>query len=258
MNKPPLISIITATYNAELLLEKTINSILSQKYTAIEYIIIDGGSKDGTLSIIEKYKHIISYYISEPDAGIYDAWNKGVAIASGEWVSFLGAGDEYLPDALDNYVKFIQSSDAHTADFVSSRVDVVNSEGLTLYTLGTEWEWPKFLDYMNIAHVGSLHSTRFFNKYGIYNPKYKVVGDYELLLRAGPDMNALFLPTVTAKMLFGGLSISKVSLKEAFMVKLASGYSSPVKIYLKYYFSLFKASVRFFLFKKGIFISIRK
>lgn len=258
MNNSPLISIITASYNAELLLEKTIISVMDQKYPSIEYIIIDGGSKDGTLRIIDRYKNIVKYTISEPDAGIYDAWNKGIKVAKGEWISFLGAGDEYLPDAISNYVNYINNLGETLPNFISSVVEVVKPDGSALYTIGTKYEWPKYLNYMNVAHVGSLHSRRLFDEYDVYNTTYKLVGDYELLLRAGPNLRAGFVSVITAKMLFGGMSISKKSLKEVFEAKLSSGHISVRRAYLKYYFSLFKASIRFFLYKMGIYISIRK
>lgn len=95
MNKP-LISIITATFNAEEVLEETIMSVINQNYTAIEHIIIDGGSTDGTLNIIRKYENYISYWISEPDKGLYDAMNKGISAAKGDWLNFLNAGDNYV------------------------------------------------------------------------------------------------------------------------------------------------------------------
>jgi len=258
MTKNPLISIVTATYNAGLLLEKTIQSIRAQQYAEIEYIVIDGASTDNTLGIIDKYKDLIKYSISEPDKGIYDAWNKGVKAAKGEWISFLGAGDEYLPDAIFNYVEYINKNNNSELEFLSSKVDIVKNDGSRLYTIGSEWMWPKFLDYMNIAHVGSLHSKRLFDKYGLYDIKYKLVGDYELLLRAGPNLMAGYLPNTTATMLFGGMSISKASLKEAFKAKASTGLISKTRLYLKYNFSLMKANLRFFLYKIGFYVNIRK
>lgn len=99
----PLVSIITITYNAERFLEKTILSIVAQTYPHIEYIIIDGKSKDGTLDIIKRYEQHISYWISEPDKGIYDAMNKGLEAAKGDYVWFMNAGDEiFAPNTLAN------------------------------------------------------------------------------------------------------------------------------------------------------------
>jgi len=95
MCKQPKISIITVVYNARDALEKTLESIANQDYLNKESIIIDGGSKDGTLEVIQKYQHIISYWVSEPDKGIYDAMNKGLNKANGTYVTFLNAGDCY-------------------------------------------------------------------------------------------------------------------------------------------------------------------
>lgn len=92
----PLISIITVTFNAEKVLEETIQSVIDQDYMNTEHIIIDGGSTDGTLEIIEKYADYISYWKSEPDNGLYDAMNKGIAVAKGDWLNFLNAGDNYV------------------------------------------------------------------------------------------------------------------------------------------------------------------
>ncbi|MDH5645697.1 MAG: glycosyltransferase, partial [Candidatus Heimdallarchaeota archaeon] len=91
----PLVTIITAVLNGVDTLERTILSVISQSYTNIEYIIIDGGSTDGTIDIIRKYEHAIDCWVSESDTGIYDAWNKGVRLSNGEWIAFLGADDSY-------------------------------------------------------------------------------------------------------------------------------------------------------------------
>lgn len=92
---PPLISVVTICYNAKNDLEKTILSVLSQTYQDIEYIIIDGGSTDGTVDIIHKYSERLFYWISEPDKGIYDAMNKGMDMATGSWINFMNAGDTF-------------------------------------------------------------------------------------------------------------------------------------------------------------------
>lgn len=99
----PLISIITVVYNGQKYLEETIKSVTSQTYENIEYIIIDGGSTDGTLDIIRKYEEKITYWVSERDRGIYDAMNKGVTVSNGDWINFMNAGDRfYSADTVSN------------------------------------------------------------------------------------------------------------------------------------------------------------
>ena len=89
------VSVITVCYNAIRGIEKTIQSVISQSHDDIEYIVIDGGSTDGTIDVIQKYRDKIAYFVSEPDGGIYDAMNKGIKAATGEWINFLNAGDVF-------------------------------------------------------------------------------------------------------------------------------------------------------------------
>lgn len=115
----PLISIITVVYNGEKYLEETIQSVINQTYDNVEYIIIDGGSTDGTLNIIRKYEHIIDYWISEKDNGIYDAMNKGLHLASGEWINFMNAGDTFWKS--DSISSILSGKyDLHNSDFIYS------------------------------------------------------------------------------------------------------------------------------------------
>ena len=93
MIKKPLISIITVVFNGEKKLEKTISSVINQTYDNLEYIVIDGSSKDGTIDIIKKYEDKINYWVSEKDSGIYEAMNKGILASKGDYINFMNAGD---------------------------------------------------------------------------------------------------------------------------------------------------------------------
>ncbi|GAB3747500.1 glycosyltransferase family 2 protein [Spirosoma pomorum] len=216
-------SVIIATYNADKTLEKSINSVLIQKkQVCLELIIIDGGSTDKTLDIIKKYQLEIDYWISEYDKGIYDAWNKGINASKGQWILFVGADDFLLPDALFSYYSFLKNSDK-SIDYISSKALIVSEEGKGLWVNGDRWEWPKFLRKMMVAHPGSLHSKNIYIKYGLYNLHYKVVGDYELLLRAGNNLKAEYLNRITIEMTEGGASDSLNAVIEHFYASTKTG-----------------------------------
>lgn len=206
VNYLPKISIVTAVLNAAAHVERTIESVLTQRYPNLEYIIIDGGSSDGTLDIIHNHRQRLTAWRSEPDGGVYDAWNKGLALASGEWIGFLGAGDEYTTDAIAKYVDAIQTHSDKQLEYISSQVALVADAGQVLRTIGLPWEWRRFQVYMNVAHVGSLHHRRLYDRYGRYDLSYRVCGDYELLLRPRERLRAAYFPHVTAHMRLSGLS----------------------------------------------------
>lgn len=221
--KSPLITVVSAVFNGAQTLEKSILSVLGQTYDNVEYIIIDGGSTDSTLEIIRKYEHAIDYWISEPDAGIYDAWNKGVRLAAGDWIAFLGGDDSYTSSALQSYADFIVTMRDREYEYISSNVNLVSAIGLER-TVGSKWNWKTFRRYMNVAHVGSLHHRNLFKKYGLYDTSYKMCGDYEFLLRPGPELRAAYLGTVTVEMRIGGTSDNGLqAMGEAKRAKICTG-----------------------------------
>lgn len=219
MNNKDLIkiSIITSTLNAANSLQKTIDSIRAILTDEIEWIIVDGNSTDGTINIINKNKEIFSQIIIESDAGIYDAWNKGIKKANGDWICFVGAGDILLSNFL-KYRAFLQTfSDSN---LIYSLVEVVSSSGKKIKLLGdNKYDKTKFIHYMTIPHVGTLHSSKLFRIHGLFNISFRYSGDYEFLLRCGEDLKPAFLNVVTAKMLYGGVSESCVALKETFYIQ---------------------------------------
>ena len=204
-SKHPLVSIITSTLNSENFIRSTLESIRRQIYGNWEHIIVDGGSTDSTIDIINEYKDGRSIYISERDSGIYDAWNKGLIISKGSYVSFLGAGDNYVERGLYNLIEHAILNPY--AEFISSKVAVTKNRTQVM-TVGTAWSWRKFRRFMNVAHPGSLHSKALYEKFGIYDLNYRIAGDYEFLLRAGPYLHTGYLDEVTATMTHGGVSQS--------------------------------------------------
>lgn len=221
----PEFSIIIATYNVGNSIEKTLLSVFNQSYKNFEVIIIDGASTDDTQNYIEKYKSLLAYYVSEPDKGIYDAWNKGLLQAYGKWVAFLGAGDVYLPEALHHYIGKL-SSLPDSVEFLSSKVAVVDSVGKILFVRGRPWHWPQFLSAMTCAHVGALHSRKLFEKYGYFDSTYRIAGDYEFLMRPRDQLKAAFLPIITVHMMNGGISESSKILAEDRRLKIITGNKS--------------------------------
>lgn len=203
VNSAPLVSIITSCLNDAKGLEVTLNAIAKGSYKNIEYIVIDGGSTDGTIDVISSHLSLVTKYISERDEGIYDAWNKGIKLATGQYISFLGAGDYYTEDGLRQLVDCAIANPE--ADFISGKCEIM-ANGKSVRIVGSAWNWKVFRRYMNTMHVGWLHSRRLFDRYGEFDTSFRIAGDYEFLLRAGNELKAAFLDRVVVKMAAGGVS----------------------------------------------------
>jgi len=224
-NSTPFFSIITASYNSEKTIKNTIESVINLNFRDYEYIIVDGNSNDKTVEIINsfipKFEALgVSFkYISEKDKGIYDAWNKGILMSSGKWISFLGSDDEYLPDALNSYYNHIKQNP--NCNYVSSKCELINTRKEILTVFGKLFIWEKVVRNMEIAQVGSFHKKDLFEKVGIFDENYKIVGDLEFYIRCKNHIKPSYFEEVTAKMLNEGVSnqIYK-ALKEALDVKL--------------------------------------
>jgi glycosyltransferase involved in cell wall biosynthesis len=210
MEYTPKISIITSVYNGKRYLEECIQSVLAQAYPNVEHIVIDGGSSDGTPEILRRYDNRLYYWTSEKDKGIYDAWNKGLAKATGEWIAFVGADDiiwdKYvIQDALDT----LQQAARQHIRYVYGKVKVLSAGMDIIGEWGTPWEQARqgILHSMTVAHCCAFHHRSLFEDYGNFNEHFRIVGDYEFLLREftkGKD--AFFVDRVFAGMHAGGIS----------------------------------------------------
>lgn len=216
----PLVTVITATLNRAGQLPGCIESVLRQDYPNIEHIVMDGGSTDRTVELLREYDDRLALWRSEPDRGIYDAWNKALLEARGEWICFLGSDDELLPDTIIDYMR-LASMHPH-AEYLSSKVVVVHPSGYKR-VLGRPWSWKSFSRSMCTPHPGSMHRRSLFHRLGAYDISYRIVGDYELLLRARNSLSAAYMPVVTVKMLAGGVSTTRRALDEQARAKLETG-----------------------------------
>ncbi len=205
------ISIITIVYNRAHCIEDCIQSVLSQTYHDIEYLVIDGGSTDGTTNIIERYQDKIDYYVSEKDEGIFDALNKGIKHATGDVIGILNSDDFfYSKETLSHIIEAFQYS---KADLVYAKGLFVSEDNIQkIKRIYPSNPFNKFL--LNFGWI-PLHTTIFvkkevFEKYGNYNPGYRIASDYEISLRwfKNDDIYKFYLNEWVVKMRLGGLSTS--------------------------------------------------
>lgn len=175
----PLISIITVVCNANETINDTIQSVVNQSYKNIEYIVVDGGSKDGTIDIIQRYENKLSNWVSEKDSGIYDAMNKGIALAHGNWVIFLNSGDSFAND--DVLERVVSENRDHSVQIIygNTRVKDTNNSLRPPKSIHK-----RFFFYETLCHQSVFFKREVFEKYGYFDLKYKIIADREWLLRA--------------------------------------------------------------------------
>ena len=179
----PKFSIITVTYNAEAVLEDTIQSVISQTYHHVEYIIVDGASKDGTLSIIDRYRDRITRIVSEPDKGLYDAMNKGIKLATGDYLCFLNAGDSFHED--DTLQLMVHSiTGTELPDVLYGETAIVDEEGhfLRMRRLSApeNLNWKSFKDGMLVCHQAFFPRRELAEPYDL---RYRFSADFDWRIR---------------------------------------------------------------------------
>lgn len=214
MENSPLLTIITVTFQAEKFLGRTLQSVekaLSNVKTPslLEYLIIDGGSKDRTLAIADQYKHFVSNVVSEKDKGLYDAMNKGLRLASGKYVWFLNAGDEvYNDQTLQNLLSSLETGAAvYYSDAMMVREDgteVGLRSQFTPHTLPANLRWQDFALGMKVCHQAFIARKDIAPLYEYQNLSADIDWEIECLKRAD---HIQFLPFILCRYLLGGLSV---------------------------------------------------
>lgn len=205
----PLVSIVVSVFNGAPTLQKCLDSVAAQTWPARELIVIDGGSTDGTLDILKRNEAKLAYWSSSPDKGIYDAWNKALPHARGEWVCFLGADDFlWAPDTLERLAPTLRRA-YPPFRVVYGQVAMVNERGKEMARAGEDWRSARrrFAQIMTLPHTGLMHHRSLFEAHGRFDDSFRIGGDYEMLLRELQRGDALFVPgVVVAGMGHGGVS----------------------------------------------------
>ncbi len=202
----PVISIITIVYNGKQTLQKTIDSISQQSYKNIEYIIVDGASIDGTITLVEKNKRVVKKWISEPDNGLYDAMNKGINLATGDYLWFINSGDEvYRETTVEDVVK---GFGPEWPDVIYGDTIMIDEEGKEIgdrrLKPPVQLSWKDFKKGMLVSHQSILVSTKIAQ---LYNTKYRFSADFEWCLQALKDAKFIYNANQTlSRFLDGGLT----------------------------------------------------
>lgn len=205
-----LVTVIVATLNAAETFVELIQSLRNQSYRNFEFIVIDGGSTDGTIEMLAEHDMEIDYWLSEHDTGVYEAWNKGLAAAKGDYICFLGADDRWAESCSLHELVGLTNGGAY--DLVAARGAVVSKAGVPIRAVGGPWSRARLSQRQIVAHPGMLFATRLFASYGNFDTRYRVAGDYEWLMRLGSDVKAAFLDRVVVLIGAGGISERRLSL----------------------------------------------
>lgn len=239
------LSIITVVYNNVEGIKSTLSSVVSQDYQHIEYIVVDGNSTDGTVDIVNKYMDRIAVFVSEPDAGIYDALNKGISYASGDVIAILHSGDRFCNSHVCS--DMIEHMNKTKSEFCFSDLVIVNNssgEVLRYYAASYFKKWMFRIGWMP-PHPTCFIERHLFDELGVYSTDYKIAGDFDLVARFfySRKIRWSYLDQVTVRMAGGGLSNSGWESKKMIFNEINSSLRSN-NIYSLPIFQLARYAIR--------------
>jgi glycosyltransferase involved in cell wall biosynthesis len=221
------VSVVTVVYGGAATLERTMQSVLKQTYEPIEYIVVDGGSKDGTVEIIRRAEDRLDYWVSEPDDGIYDAMNKGIALSTGAIIGLLNSDDWLLDGAIASIVELAAAEP--TADIFFGEV-ALRTQGELAILAGAELplQARDFCANMPVPHPGMYVRRRCYEKNGVYRTTLPIAADYELVLRnyqAGTKFARIHRPLVSMAPAGNSSQVMAALAEESLILRLnASGW----------------------------------
>lgn len=242
------ISIITVVLNDVHHIEKTILSVVNQTNADCEYIIIDGGSTDGTVEIIQQYGQYLSYWISEPDRGVADAFNKGILHATGKLIGIVNSGDFLEEEALH---KVADAFLPNNIDIVYGNVQYWHADTKEYIYHADHTLLPKF---MSVNHPAVFVSNDIYRKFGLFDQQYTLAMDYELMLRFYmKGARFTYINSILSNMALGGISDIhwKRAYREAYEIR-KHYFGNSIKLYSGYLFQIFKRSISNMLEQVGL------
>jgi glycosyltransferase involved in cell wall biosynthesis len=239
----PLVSVVTVVYNGEKHIEQTIRSVLEQSYRPVEYIVVDGGSTDGTIDILAKYGDRIDYWISEPDKGISDAMNKGILLSTGELIAHLHADDFFANPSVLSCVcsEYLRRQGIL---WMTGGINIVAREGKILEEIkARKYSYKRLIRGNILLHPATFVTRQAFEKVGVFDTGYRYAMDYDLWLRLGSVADPVILDLQVACFRAHAESRSIVrsdlAYDESWRIRKKRLLGHPVKIFFHYLYYLF-------------------
>lgn len=213
MTTPPRISILVATWNCAPQLAAFLESLAAQSWTDWELLLLDNTSIDGTAELVAAFQQRLPdgprrvVWSSQPDTGIYDAWNRGLQLAKGSYLSFIGADDTFLDAQSLGRIAALTATDA---DLITARNAYCAPDGRFLRHWGFGWQWKRMRQSMNIAHPGMLVRRDWFTRIGPFDPSFRICGDYEWFLRLPPELRSVHSSDSILRVVQAGVSHTRI------------------------------------------------
>ena len=210
----PRLSILVATWNCAPQLAHFLESLAQQSWTDWELLLLDNTSSDGTANVVSAFKARLPagnqriLWSSQPDTGIYDAWNRGLSLAQGEYLCFIGADDTFLNSSSLESIAQLTVTRAHLITACNAYCD---RQGKFLRFWGSAWCWNRMRQSMNIAHPGMLIRSDLFTKIGSFDKSYSICGDYEWLLRLPQFLRTIHSSDTVLRVVQAGVSHTRIS-----------------------------------------------
>jgi glycosyltransferase involved in cell wall biosynthesis len=209
----PALSILLATWNCAPQLEDFLGSLAAQDWCDWELLLLDNASTDGTAEVVQRFlrqqdpaRRVV--WSSEPDGGIYEAWNRGLGLAQGRYLSFIGADDVFLDSGS---LRRIAALTAAGSDLITARNAYCARDGRFLRHWGSPWSWRRMRQSMTIAHPGMLVRCELFERFGPFDASYRICGDYDWFLRLPPDLRSVHSSDSILMVVQAGVSHTRIA-----------------------------------------------